>query len=53
MTSSFFNSWKPVIVSWIYAVVMVIVIAALAGKQAISWVLMKLYEIFIQRTPVR
>src|SRR4029079_19296363 len=52
MTTSFFNSWKPVVLSWIYVVVMIFVIVLMVGKQTISWVLMKLYEFFIQRSPV-
>jgi hypothetical protein len=40
-------------ISWLYAFMLLVIIIALAGKQAISWVLIKLYEFFIQKNPVR
>ena len=53
MTSSVFNSWRSNIFSWFYAFVLILAIAVLVGKQAVSWILMKLYEIFIQRNLVK
>lgn len=53
MTSSIMNSWRTVIISWMYAFMLLFILFALAGRQAISWVLMKLYEFFIQKTPIR
>lgn len=53
MTNSLFNSWRSSFISWFYAFMLVLIIIALAGKQVISWVLMKLYGFFIQQNPVR
>lgn len=53
MTSSLFTSWRSIIISWLYAFMLVIIIIVLAGKQAVSWMLMRLYEFFIQKSPVR
>ncbi|MES1217803.1 MAG: hypothetical protein ABUT20_20020 [Bacteroidota bacterium] len=52
MTTQLFNSWRSTIFSWFYVIVMVFIIVALAGKQVVSWILMKLYEFFIQKSPV-
>ncbi len=53
MTNSLLNSWRSAMISWLYAFMLLVIIIALAGKQAISWVLIKLYEFFIQKNPVR
>ena len=49
MNTSFLNTVKTDIVSWFYAFILLFILIAMAGKQAIAWVLMKLYEFFILR----
>jgi hypothetical protein len=53
MTGSLFNSWRSAFISWLYAFMLLVILIALAGKQAVAWTLMKLYEFFIQKNPVR
>jgi hypothetical protein len=37
---------------WLAAFILIAVLGSY-GRQAIAWVLMKLYEFFIQRTPLK
>jgi hypothetical protein len=51
MTNDTLIHARPDPVAWLY-VTAIIVLAALIGKEVIGWLLMKLYEIFIQQNPV-
>ncbi len=44
---------KPRITAYWFALVLALVILGLYGWQAMQWILMKLYELFIQRTPMK
>jgi hypothetical protein len=47
-----YNSFGPEGTTWLYVFIFVLVLAAMGGKRAIAWLLMKLYELFIQQNPV-
>jgi len=51
MNTPLLNTAKTDIISWFYAFILLLILITMAGKQAIAWVLMKLYEFFIQRHP--
>lgn len=41
------------IVAYWFAAMLLFILAGKYGRQAIEWVLMKLYEFFIQRNPMK
>ena len=43
---------KPDKTAYWFALLVVLVILGLYGRQAMEWILMKLYEFFIQRKPM-
>jgi uncharacterized membrane protein len=43
---------NPGITAYYFAMVILLIVLGMYGEQAIEWVLMKLYEFFIQRTPI-
>lgn len=52
MITDTFNSWRTEVIAFFYAFAFILLIAVSGGKQAVSWILMKLYEIFIKKDPV-
>lgn len=52
MTTGSFHTGKtdPMALLFLFGI---IVLAAIAGRDLIAWLLMKLYEIFIQQNPLR
>ena len=42
---------SPDIIAYWFAVVLVFAVIGMYGRQAMEWLLMKLYEFFIQRNP--
>jgi len=48
MNSSIFHSPKLLLMSWLYTIIIIIVVLVIKGKQVISWLMMKLYEFFIE-----
>ncbi len=53
MTSEAISSWRTEVIALLYALAFILLIAGTASKHAISWLLMKLYEMFIQKPPVK
>lgn len=51
MNTSLLDTAKTDIVSLLYAFTLFLILISMAGKQTIAWVLMKLYEFFIQKHP--
>jgi hypothetical protein len=48
MTSAFFHTSKPALFSWVLTSIIVLAVMLVAGRQVFNWILMKLYEFFIQ-----
>jgi hypothetical protein len=44
---------RPDVTSYWFALFLVFAILGRFGRQAMEWVLMKLYEFFIQRNPIK
>jgi hypothetical protein len=44
---------QPEMLTYIFAAIVLITLLGGYGRQAIEWVLMKLYEFFIQRNPIK
>jgi hypothetical protein len=53
ITPYMYNNPEPEKTTWLYAVIFILVLAAIAGKEAIAWLLIKLYEFFIQKNPLQ
>ena len=45
------NSWGTDAIALVYVLAFIFLATSIAGKQAISWILMKLYEFFILKNP--
>jgi hypothetical protein len=48
-----YNTPEPEKITWLYALALILIVTAIAGREAIAWLLMKLYEFFIQKTPLQ
>jgi hypothetical protein len=53
MTHRILTPVKADTVALYYVMAIILLVIAIAGKDVIAWILMKLYEIFIQQNPVR
>jgi hypothetical protein len=45
------NKIKPLLSAYWFALLLLFITLALFGRDAIVWLIMKLYDIFIQRNP--
>jgi hypothetical protein len=52
MTHDAINPGREDAMAFLYVLFCIFIIISIAGKEAIAWLLMKLYEIFIQRNSV-
>ena len=52
MTTDAFHTGKEEAIAILPVLLFILLIGIIAGKEVIAWLLMKLYEIFIQRNPL-
>jgi len=44
---------RPGEMTWGAVLIFILLLAAIAGRQAIAWLLLRLYELFIQKNPLQ
>ncbi len=53
ITPETYPAHHPEKITWFYALIFIFGFAIIAGRQAIAWFLIKLYEFFIQKNPIQ